>query len=283
MTDNLNNYLVATQEESQESSSSNIVESSARNDLLSIFECCICYEHATTKIFQCESGRHHVCYNCRPKVQSCPLCRGPFGESRNYYLEKIAACLKFPCKHFNNGCKFLLSNVNKEEHEISCDYRPLFCPSPTVDCRWQGPYKSILNHFASYHKEVITSTGEDISFLAIDADSNEHNNWIMLQTCHGETFMLTLTKQEAENHLKFFAAVQILASRKKAQKYIYRMELNGKERQSSWKSSTKSVCEDLSTVIEQNNCFVFDSKTAKLFAVNGNLEINVSIVKLYAP
>lgn len=265
----------------QELTTSNVVPPDNAVDLLSIFECCVCYDHATTQIYQCKSGRHHVCFNCQPHIKSCPLCRTPMGKSRNHYLEKVAACLKFPCVHSMNGCKTLITNTDRIQHEKNCDYRWLSCPSPVVDCKWKGMSNSIVNHFQLFHKDVINLEGEDIIFLVMDIDSIESNNWIMFQSCHQETFMLSLSKEYSENNAyQFFAAVQLLGTRKKSLKFAYRFELNGNGKQVAWKSVTKSICEDISNITAENDCFVFDSKTAKLFIVNGNLGMNVTIAKL---
>merc|ERR1712062_922951 len=41
-------------------------------------ECPVCYERFTgqSQVFQCQQG-HFVCGTCRPRVQTCPVCRGP--------------------------------------------------------------------------------------------------------------------------------------------------------------------------------------------------------------
>ena len=41
-------------------------------------ECPVCFERFTgeSQVFQCQQG-HFVCGTCRPRVQSCPVCRGP--------------------------------------------------------------------------------------------------------------------------------------------------------------------------------------------------------------
>ena len=40
-------------------------------------ECPVCYERFTgqSQVFQCQQG-HFVCGTCRPRVQTCPVCRG---------------------------------------------------------------------------------------------------------------------------------------------------------------------------------------------------------------
>ena len=73
------------------------------HELLSLFECPVCFEFALPPILQCQSG-HIVCSNCRPKLTCCPSCRSPLGNIRNLSMEKLANSLQFPCKYFVNGC-----------------------------------------------------------------------------------------------------------------------------------------------------------------------------------
>lgn len=49
------------------------------SNLLSLFECPVCFDYALPPIKQCPSG-HIVCSSCRKKLQSCPTCRGPLGK-----------------------------------------------------------------------------------------------------------------------------------------------------------------------------------------------------------
>lgn len=135
---------------------------------------------------------------------------------RNFLSEQVADCL-FPCANESNGCKGLYSRSNKASHEARCDYREIYCPSPVVDCKWQGAYNCITQPFTSYHKDVMTSEGEDIIFLAVGATNDETDEpryWITFQSCHGEVFLLTLSKHQAMG-IQFYITVQLLGPRKK--------------------------------------------------------------------
>ena len=88
-------------------------------ELLSLFECPVCFEYALPPILQCQSG-HIVCSNCRPKLTCCPSCRSPLGNIRNLSMEKLANSLQFPCKYLVNGCMESLLHDKKYEHEDQC-------------------------------------------------------------------------------------------------------------------------------------------------------------------
>jgi len=54
-------------------------------------ECPVCLEVVSAPIFRCEE-LHIICFNCRPKVSTCPECRTPYPKTalRHRYAEKSA-------------------------------------------------------------------------------------------------------------------------------------------------------------------------------------------------
>ncbi|KAL4706315.1 hypothetical protein ACJJTC_004924 [Scirpophaga incertulas] len=216
-------------------------------DLASLFECPVCFDYVLPPILQCQSG-HLVCSSCRPKLTCCPTCRGPLGNIRNLAMEKVASNVMFPCKHSNTGCTVTLVHTEKAEHEEACEFRPYSCPCPGASCKWQD----------------INLPG------AVD--------WVMMQSCFNHHFMLVLEKQEKfDGHQQFFAIVQLIGSRKEAENFAYRLELNGHRRRLTWEAMPRSIHEGVSSAIMNSDCLVFDTSLAQLFADNGNLGINVTI------
>ncbi|XP_033096687.1 E3 ubiquitin-protein ligase SIAH1B, partial [Anneissia japonica] len=119
---------------------------------------------------------------------------------------------------------------------------------------------------------------EDIVFLATDINLPGAVDWVMMQSCFGHHFMLVLEKQEKYDGLQqFFAIVQLIGSRKQAESFAYRLELNGHRRRLSWEATPRSIHEGVQAAIMNSDCLVFDSSIAQLFAENGNLGINVTI------
>jgi len=69
--------------------------SQTNQDLASLFECPVCFDYVLPPILQCHAG-HLVCSSCRPKLTSCPTCRGPLGGNiRNLAMEKVASTVMF--------------------------------------------------------------------------------------------------------------------------------------------------------------------------------------------
>lgn len=125
---------------------------------------------------------------------------------------------------------------------------------------------------------IFFTTGEDIVFLATDINLPGAVDWVMMQSCFGQHFMLVLEKQERpDGHIAFFAIVQLIGSRKQADKFAYRLELTGQRRRMTWEATTRSIHEGISSAIAKSDCLVFDSGVGGHFSESGNLGINVTI------
>ncbi|XP_034975665.1 E3 ubiquitin-protein ligase SIAH1 isoform X1 [Zootoca vivipara] len=249
----------------------------SNNDLASLFECPVCFDYVLPPILQCQSG-HLVCSNCRPKLTCCPTCRGPLGSIRNLAMEKVANSVLFPCKYASSGCEITLPHTEKADHEELCEFRPYSCPCPGASCKWQGSLDAVMPHLMHQHKSITTLQGEDIVFLATDINLPGAVDWVMMQSCFGFHFMLVLEKQEKyDGHQQFFAIVQLIGTRKQAENFAYRLELNGHRRRLTWEATPRSIHEGIATAIMNSDCLVFDTSIAQLFAENGNLGINVTI------
>ncbi|KAK5639294.1 hypothetical protein RI129_011786 [Pyrocoelia pectoralis] len=248
------------------------------DELAALFECPVCFEIVLPPIMQCHVG-HLVCSSCRPKLSCCPTCRGTLGNIRNLAMEKVANNLMFPCKHKQTGCRVSLGLNEKAEHEEICEYRPYSCPCPGASCSWQGQLEKVMGHLQHVHKNITTLNGEDIVFLATDINLPGAVDWVMMQSCFGQHFMLVLEKQEkCDGHTQFFAIVQLIGSRKQAEHFAYRLELNGNRRRLTWEAMPRSSHEGVASAIMGSDCLVFDTSIAQLFADNnGNLGINVTI------
>jgi len=257
--------------------SSSSLTTNPLQELINLFECPVCFDYALPPILQCQSG-HIVCSTCRPKLTCCPSCRSPLTNIRNLSMEKLANSVQFPCKYTTNGCKEMMSHDKKYEHEDQCELRPYNCPCPGASCKWQGGLDQVMQHLMQQHKSITTLQGEDIVFLATDITLPGAVDWVMMQSCFGHNFMLVLEKQEKhENYQQFFAIVQLIGTRKQAEQFMYRLELNGQRRRLTWEATPKSIHDGVQQAISNCDCLVFDTSTAQLFADSGNLGINVTI------
>ncbi|XP_069892682.1 E3 ubiquitin-protein ligase SIAH2-like isoform X2 [Dipodomys merriami] len=181
-------------------------------------------------------------------------------------------------EYATTGCSLTLHHTEKPEHEDVCEFRPYACPCPGASCKWQGALETVMSHLMLAHKSITTLQGEDIVFLATDINLPGAVDWVMMQSCFGHHFMLVLEKQEKyEGHQQFFAIVLLIGTRKQAENFAYRLELNGNRRRLTWEATPRSIHDGVAAAILNSDCLVFDTAIAHLFADNGNLGINVTI------
>jgi len=193
-------------------------------------------------------------------------------------MEKVAGQVMFPCRYSSSGCTVTLMHTQKPEHEETCEYRPYNCPCPGASCKWQGALDQVMPHLMQQHKSITTLQGEDIVFLATDINLPGAVDWVMMQSCFGDNFMLVLEKQERyEGQQLFYAIVQLIGTKKQAENFAYRLELNGHRRRLTWEATPRSIHDGVQAAINSSDCLVFDTNIAQLFADNGNLGINVTI------
>ncbi|KAG9510674.1 E3 ubiquitin-protein ligase Siah1, partial [Fragariocoptes setiger] len=257
------------------------------SELTCLFECPVCFDHVTPPIIQCQNG-HLVCKSCRNKITSCPTCRVPISSLtiRNLQLERLALTLLFPCKYNTSGCELKLTCSNKAEHEVDCEFRPYKCPCPGTACKWSGPVDQVMEHLTQQHKSITTLSGEDIVFLATDINLNGAVDWVMVQSCFDQHFLLVLEKQELKpGRQQFFAMVCLIGPQRLADNFSYRLELNGKRRRLQWEGTPRSICEGVQSIMSSYDCLVFDSKMTKHFSLplqkeGVNLGINVTISRV---
>lgn len=143
-----------------------------------------------------------------------------------------------------------------------------------------------MEHLKKVHKSITTLQGEDIVFLATDINLPGAVDWVMMQSCFEENFMLVLGR-EREFHIEtkvlipekqekydptqsaqmFYAVVQLIGSKKEADNFVYRLELSSaNRRRMSWEATPRSIHEGVAFAIQQSDCLAFDTNAAQLFA-----------------
>ena len=256
----------------------------SNQDLLSLFECPVCFDYVLPPILQCHAG-HLVCANCRPKLTCCPTCRGQLeGNIRNLAMEKLASTVKFPCRYQSSGCGLSLLLTKKTDHEENCEFRPVSCPCPGSSCKWQGSLEQVVSHLTQVHFKT-TRQGEQIAFEFLDTVIRDGGGVMMLQSCFGHHFITVVDGRWSmanDGHNQFFANVQLIGTPKQAENFkikleLNKQELNGHRRRLTWEATPRSIYEDYSSAIMNSDCLVFDTTIAQLFADKGKLAINVTI------
>ena len=112
-------------------------------DLKRYFECpvCLCVPR-NPPIYQCDKVTpnillstlsltlvpppqgHMICSSCRPKVLTCPQCRGRLQPgARLYFAERLLEEVPVPCRFSEEGCQVELPRAKLGRHEGECEYR----------------------------------------------------------------------------------------------------------------------------------------------------------------
>ena len=121
---------------------------------------------------------HIICSSCRPKLRSCPQCRGRLQDgARLYFAERLLEKVPAPCRYSTEGCTVELVTGRLEQHEAECQYREVTCPHqgcgavlprrgledhqarcssrpvrcPVSSCKVLVPHRLVMGHLSSQH------------------------------------------------------------------------------------------------------------------------------------
>lgn len=248
--------------------------SSDLSNMISLFECPVCYDYVLPPIIQCARG-HLICETCRLRITKCPICNDTLGDIRNLQMEKIAGSLRFPCKFAQSGCDVCLPPDQKIKHEDTCAYRIYSCPFP-ITCRWQGALDSVVSHVVNSHKSVPMQDSEDVVFSFVI--TSEVSVWAMIQKCHQQHFLVFVRKKEMSSYVyQLYALVQAIAPKSVASNFTYIITVKDDKRRLSWESSPISINDCTDDAIAKRDCLSMDFVTAKSFTRNGNIQLLVTI------
>ena len=101
-------------------------------ELREYFECPVCLSppRPGANIFACAQG-HMICHSCRPRVNSCPVCRITVTENNHLRLYTIERLFedKVPseCKFSELGCDVELTGQLLLQHESQCPFEQIKC------------------------------------------------------------------------------------------------------------------------------------------------------------
>jgi len=148
------------------------------NPTLEALHCPICHElPRTAPIFNCTRG-HLICANCKPRVNTCPLCRCPNINQRNQFAERLLATaldgLVLDCKNKDDGCRVRDLVYKLVDHEKICVYRHIQCPARHRGaCNWLGPLSKMLLHVIDNKcAQILKSRENGVPFVSVIGDFN---------------------------------------------------------------------------------------------------------------
>ncbi|PSN42357.1 hypothetical protein C0J52_08511 [Blattella germanica] len=217
------------------------------SDLLQELECPACMEYMTPPIFFCSNG-HNVCNACKPRMESCPICRHAILKTRNVALEKLTAKVLYPCPNKKLGCNISIPFLGLEEHTKKCSYTPIECLLNRFlnnPCRWSGSKSEVKSHLLE-----------------------SHNDWLV-----------DIVGRRSVKNNAFYFVVQYFGSKEEASKYKYEFLLrtrNGSE-SISMMNTTISSAVDIEDVYKSGECVKLYYETVERFLEGKNLKFNFKL------
>ncbi|GJQ74229.1 hypothetical protein Trydic_g19136 [Trypoxylus dichotomus] len=162
------------------------------NDILAKLECPICLEFMVPPIMQCNAG-HSFCQSCQRKIDSCPTCKGPINDTRNYLLEDITSIVSYPCKYKKYGCDFHANAEMIKNHEVSCVNGPYECV--VDDCHWADKHSKLIKHLQEAHKDNILDTSM-VNYIIDNTIATESYNYVII--LDGNVFKVQFLRDQEE-------------------------------------------------------------------------------------
>ncbi|KDR17812.1 E3 ubiquitin-protein ligase SIAH1B [Zootermopsis nevadensis] len=248
--------------------------------LLEEVECPVCMEYMLQPIAMCVSG-HSICYTCREKLLTCPVCRCPFSKGRNLLAENLLGKMRFPCRFSNRGCKKTMTSYGVRKHEDECNYRPFKCPFTCftkTECHWVGNETSIKNHLRRKHRvpTIDNQHARINSHLRKLNQEYKELQWFLPIIFMDDIFFIKVSVKE--NNIYF--CLQQVELRGKRTNYKYKVSITnkGKTENVVAYNTPKYVKCGRGKIFKEKDCIVFKQEIWKKFLQDdGSLAYEVQI------
>ena len=230
----------------------------------------MCTDYMVPPIKLCTNG-HSICSKCRGRVKRCPTCRAKFSETRCLALEDIARRLKYPCANRQSGCHECFSIEHIAKHHAVCVYGKIKCPFHFIKtCSWNGLKSEFKEHVQAAHPK---SLFREPTFFSPALHTS-----VAIISCFGELF--TYFKQKKDG--RYNVAVQLIGTSSEASKYRCEFTLRAANCIEEIKKIflVQGYSEDIETFFNSKKCLNVDEETIKLFVVNRNLNLTVTLSRV---
>uniref|UniRef100_A0A0E0JDH6 E3 ubiquitin-protein ligase n=1 Tax=Oryza punctata TaxID=4537 RepID=A0A0E0JDH6_ORYPU len=114
-----------------------------------IFQCDGCFAMLSSPVYECANG-DVICDRCSYDHcgEECRKC-GSRELARSRAVSHLLQCIRFACKNHKYGCPTFLPRQDMDEHELSCEHEPCFCPIHR--CGFSGAADSLARHLTARH------------------------------------------------------------------------------------------------------------------------------------
>lgn len=247
-------------------------------EFLAEFECPICTKYMLPPIRQCFNG-HSFCGDCFDKINLCAICRAPKSEHRSFTLEKVQACLTFPCPYMEEGCNFQSTCEALSLHQKKCKFALVPCPLRFNGCQWHGERVDLIPHCKTDHAQNIFFTNKQ-KFLSSSFKNRIDRIYYIVFYVFNNIFRCTWDLDKETGLMRL--AVYCLG--KPLEKNQFAFEVSYMQEDSSMEVVTvKAPCylmEDDSERFLKDKYFVLHHELVKDFCdEEGNLNYSVNIFR----
>lgn len=242
--------------------------------LLTELECPVCTEYMLSPITLCKNG-HSICRNCKPKMETCPTCRGTLVDIRCLALEKLTDELPYPCSYRKFGCKETFPAYLITEHQALCPCNPYNCLFEA--CQWKGNYDELLKHMCDGHMENVKQHDGDCFTIIRDFETDNHYKEIII--AHNEIFVSLVKVMKDTWHF----VVQYVGPKNNALGFEYTVTF---EKKSSGGGCIKitypaqHIKEDVNELYASCKCVKLPIDVVNGFTVEGDLIYYLEINKI---
>ena len=202
--------------------------------------------------------------------------------SQNNALVEIPGC---ECGSFERLHKMAVGST--VEHFLHCEFYSHVCPLViSANCQWTGLLGEAINHITVDHPTVNHKTGPNIQIPIPNWRDASIKEWLTLQTCLGQNFLVVLQKQTVNinQFCKFYAAVKLFGHQKDADRFEFRVALktSGKPGRTLSYLTVVRALHDGTESLSDGDCFIFDSCQAQLFSLDDSfvLDVSISVTKI---
>ncbi|XP_068084014.1 E3 ubiquitin-protein ligase SIAH1B [Anabrus simplex] len=235
-----------------------------------------CTNYLSPPIRQCQNG-HSFCIICQNS--KCTTCGENFIRTRNYLLELITSTILLQCGHEKAGCPFRFPRTLKLKHYRECLFLKIKCfYSP---CEWTGRHEEIWDHMSKVH-ENLTSLDIINSFTIKINDSKTHDQPLLIRI--GDSLFLAKVMYDPYNN-RLSGLVQIV-SLDDPELYKYEFHVVNMTLHSQFDflycSKVHAIEEKISSIIENEKCFIIPTNIISTFFKNPDAAINIKLTIKYS-
>ncbi|XP_015595229.1 E3 ubiquitin-protein ligase SIAH1B [Cephus cinctus] len=263
-------------------------------DLEELLQCPVCYERPVGTIYQCIRG-HHICNFCRTQMDDCPLCKSSFSLTRSFLAEALSSKL--------DDIKLSLINpmdaINKKPTvKQFCDVAtgtepiPLDVKKPELPkagkgifpcrvgfCLAELPHGRMIPHVRYFH--------EDKLYELSSPDGETYTQDWQINYLKKSDFDIALRIKEMglfflnivfDDYGDLCGCLQIVNSSSIGKQFEYKLEVEGRRRNSSFTGSVPS-CRSSSKKIYDDCLHVNSTDMLRMISDDGLFSCKLSITR----